>query len=228
MTPDDVRSHIQSSLRDYEALPAQHAVPGLLVRPAQKLARLSDVAAANLIVDEMTNHPQGVAALLEAMVQAAPHEPQLLVVLVRSLWLFEGSRTQRGRDLAEDIVDVVPLMSPELRSVVFHCSPELLDPARWKEGSDYVRIERRPAGPSIEPAQWAAGNSILGQRQRLCLLGYLAEGWEGPWGQSDRVGVILFQLDHGFDATGVLDARSTEDLDNLAWGAFYLRAEAQE
>jgi hypothetical protein len=228
MIPDEVHSHIQSSLQDYEALPTQYAVPGLLVRPARELARLSDVAAANLIVDEMANHPQGGPALLEAMVRAAPDEPRLLVVLVRTLWLFGGSQTQRGRDLAEDIADVVPLMSSEMRSVVFHCFPELLDPARWREGLDYVPINRGPAGPPIEPERWAPSDSVLGQRQRLCLLGYLSEVREGPWDLSDRVGVILFQFDHGFDATGVLDARSTKDLDDLAWGAFYLREEGRE
>ncbi|MEQ1570549.1 MAG: peptidoglycan-binding domain-containing protein [Myxococcota bacterium] len=85
-----------------------------------------------------------------------------------------------------------------------------------------MRLDRSDVHGSTEPERWASSHSVQGQRERLAVLGYLPDGRDGPWDVPDRAAVTIFQFDHGFEATGALDERSTQELDSLAWGTFYL------
>ena len=217
----EIQTFVRSRLQTYEDSPPHPARNLMLVEAANKLACMPSVAALNLVLDCLVSYPNAGSALVWMISNVATRQAALRVLLVRLLWLYNNPLLNTSPAFVDEVIDLVPLLTPELRSVVFLCVPTLLDAERYTEGSDYVRLEHRRVAQCTEERTFPPLETLEGQRERLQFLGYDSPDLRGAHNLADRAVMTLFQLNHNLEPTGIPDEPTRAALDELTWGELY-------
>ncbi len=217
----EVCNFIKSRLQAYEDSPPHPTQSLALHEAAKRLACLPSATALDFVLDCLVSYPKAGSSFVGVILYVAPRSSELRVLLVRLLWFYNDPLLNTSPSFVDEVRDFVPILTPELRSVVFLCAPELLDAERYVEGTDYVCLEHRAVRRCTEDRTFPPLDSLEGQRERLRFLGYDSSDLQGERKLADRAVLTLFQLDHNLEPTGAPDEPTCAALDELAWGELY-------
>lgn len=196
----------------------------VLADEVELLARADESEAAGWLCSPLGQY-DAVSWLLRAAAKAVGGHPSLRSLLLRTLrYVLDFPREHQSDfdELAvEAVKDILPTLSPELRSVAFFCVPSFLRSGAWEEGTDYAVLRHQPGTIRLPEEEVAPLESIEGRRQRLELLGYLSNDPPDAWQLGSRAALVFFQIDHDLEATGKVDEGTADLIDALAWAALY-------